>query len=256
MLEALRNATHTTPELIAAFEILMSNISSSNELLSNLSQRVEELRQKCISSRINNKRRTLSETEPAQITTSECEAYENGLSETKSAILSHAELYACYRDVDYQINQTKSSYQKVIDQIDRENIQLQLELERSAIKLTSLARQTGRGTSQSVDSQWLAFEFDSKTTAIDGIAFQQFSSTAANYGANVALWSVKSTQAGSDRNGVRFRRAMNRARVKIKGELLHVKINRPWFKPSLFENTDLIFRVSAKLAHQCNTLLL
>ena len=241
MLEALRNATHTTSEFLTAFEILTTNLTSSNELLSNLSQRVEKLRQNCYASRLRKMRISLSESD---VTTPECVAYEDSLFEAKSAILNHAELYACHRDIDYQINQTRSSYQKLIEQIDTEILSLQLTLEHSAAKLTNLARQVGGESGQSTDSQWLAFDFDSKTTSFDGVAIQQFASTAANYGANAALWSVKSSQAGADGNGAQFRRAMNRARVKVKGELLRVTVNRPWFRPSLFENTDLMFRVS------------
>ena len=242
MLEALRNATHTTPELLAAFEILTTNVSASNELLSNLSQRVENLRQHCYSSRLN---KTGITDIKSDVTTPECVAYEDSLFEVKSAILNHAELYACHQDVDYQINQTRSSYEKLIEQIDAEISSLQLTLEHSAAKLASLARQVGE-ESQSSDSHWLAFQFDSKTTSFDGVAIQQFASTAANYGANAALWSVKSSlAAGTNGSEARLRRAMNRARVKVKGELLRVTVNRPWFRPSLFENMDLMFRVSS-----------
>ena len=242
MLEALKNATHTTPELLAAFEILTTNLSTSNALLSNLSQRIETLRQSCYSSRLSKTKLADGESD---VTTPECVAYEDSLFEAKSAILNHAELYACHQDVDYQINQTRSSYQKLIEQVDTEISSLQLTLEHSAAKLASLARQVGEGSSLSSDSHWLAFEFDSKTTSFAGVTIQQFASTAANYGANAALWSVKSSlAAGANGSEARLRRAMNRARVKVKGELLHVTINRPWFRPSLFENTDLMFRVS------------
>ena len=238
MLEALKNAAHTTPELLEAFTILAANLSTSNELLLNLSLRVENFRQGCYSIRLSN-------TETVDnVTTPECVAYEDSLLEVKSAILNHAELYACHQDVDYQINQTRSSYQKLIEQIDIEVSSLQLTLEHSAAKLATLARQVGEGSSLSSDSRWLAFEFDSKTTSFDGVTIQQFASTAANYGANAALWSVKSSlAAGANGSETRFRRAMNRARVKVKGELLRVTVNRPWFRPSLFENTDLTFRV-------------
>ena len=243
MLEALRNATHTTPELLAAFEILTRNLTASDTLLSNLSQRVENLRQSCHLSRLTSKI-DIADSE-SNVTTPECVAYEESLFEVKSMILNHAELYACHQDVDYQINQTRSSYQKLIEQIDRDVFSLQLTLERSAAKLASLARQVGEGSSRSSDSRWLAFEFDSKTTAFDGVAIQHFASTAANYGANAALWSVKSSLgAGANGSEAHLRRAMNRARVKVKGELLHVTVNRPWFRPSLFENTDLMFKVS------------
>ena len=242
MLEALKNATHTTPELLAAFEILTMNLSISNDLLTNLSQRVETLRQHCYSSQLGKK--GIADTK-SDVATPECVAYEDSLSEVKTAILNHAELYACYQDVDYQINQTRSSYEKLIEQIDVEVSSLQLTLEHSAAKLASLARQIGGESTPSSDSHWLPFQFDSKTTSFDGFTIQQFASTAENYGANAALWSVKSSlAAGANGSEARLRRAMNRARVKVKGELLHVTVNRPWFRPSLFENTDLMFRVS------------
>ena len=134
---------------------------------------------------------------------------------------------------------------KLIEQIDAEISSLQLTLEHSAAKLASLARQVGE-ESQSSDSHWLAFQFDSKASSFDGVAIQQFASTAANYGANAALWSVKSSlAAGANGSDAHLRRAMNRARVKVKGELLRVTVNRPWFRPSLFENMDLMFRVSS-----------
>lgn len=239
MLEALKNAAHTTCTLNATFDTLTENLSASNELLLNLSSRVENSRQGCYSSRISNTKTA------DNVTTPECVAYEDNLLEVKSAILNHTELYACHQDVDYQINQIRSSYQKLIEQIDREVSSIQLTLEHSAAKLATLARQVDEGNSLSSDSRWLAFEFDSKTTSFDGVTIQRFASTAANYGANAALWSVKSSlAAGANGSETRFRRAMNRARVKVKGELLRVTVNRPWFRPSLFENTDLMFKVS------------
>ena len=105
MLEALRNTTltRTTPELLAAFEILAMNLSTSNDLLSNLSQRVETLRQQCYSSRLG--KMEIADTK-SDVTT-EYVAYDDSLSEVKTVILNH---YACHQDVDYQINQTRSSY--------------------------------------------------------------------------------------------------------------------------------------------------
>ena len=243
MLEAFKNASSTTVELEDAFSMLTNTLSESTEMLSNLSWRVEELRQRCYSSRVKSDRWSDAIT-PNPVSTAECEAYENGLSDVHLTILDHTELYACYGDVDYQVNGLRNSYQKVIEQIDTEIKQLQEKVKVSAVKLTNLARQVGSGNSGSAQSEWLPFQFDSKSTTLNGIAFQYFSSTAANYGANIALWSVKSSQAAdSNGNEDRFRTAMNRARVKVKGELLRVSIHRPWFKPSLFDNKDFIIKV-------------
>ena len=244
MLEAFKNASSTTVELDDAFSMLTNSLSESTEMLSNLSWKVEELRQRCFSSRVKNDRWSDAIT-PGPVSTAECEAYENGLSDVHLAILDHTELYACYGDVDYQVNGLRNSYQKVIEQIDTEIKQLQEKLKVSAVKLTNLARQVGSGNSGRAQSEWLPFQFDSKSTTLNGIAFQ---STAANYGANIALWSVKSSQtADSNGNEDRFRRAMNRARVKVKGELLRVSIHRPWFKPSLFKNKDFIIKVELEV---------
>lgn len=247
MLEAFKNASSTTVELEDAFSMLTNTLSESTEMLSNLSWRVEELRQCCYSSRVKSDRWSDAIT-PDPVSTAECEAYENGLSDVHLAILDHTELYACYGDVNYQVNGLRNSYQKVIEQIDTEIKQLQEKVKVSAVKLTNLARQVGSGNSGSAQSEWLPFQFDSKSTTLNGIAFQYFSSTAANYGANIALWSVKSSQtADSNGNEDRFRTAMNRARVKVKGELLRVSIHRPWFKPSLFKNKDFIIKVELEV---------
>ena len=247
MLEAFKNASSTTVELEDAFSTLTNTLSESTEMLSNLSWRVEELRQRCYSSRVKNDRWSDAIT-PGPVSTAEYEAYENGLSDVHLAILDHTELYACYGDVDYQVNGLRNSYQKVIEQIDTEIKQLQEKVKVSEVKLTNLARQVGSGNSGSAQSEWLPFQFDSKSTTLNGIAFQYFSSTAANYGANIALWSVKSSQtADSNGNEDRFRTAMNRARVKVKGELLRVSIHRPWFKPSLFKNKDFIIKVELEV---------
>ena len=74
MLEALKNATHTTPELLTAFEILTMNLSTSNDLLSNLSQRVEALCQQCYSSRPS--KMGIADTK-SDVTTPECVPYED-----------------------------------------------------------------------------------------------------------------------------------------------------------------------------------
>ena len=38
-----------------------------------------------------------------------------------------------------------------------------------------------------------------------------------------------------------FQQDLNRASIKVSGELLRVTIKRPWFRPSLFENPSLFF---------------
>ena len=94
---------------------------------------------------------------------------------------------------------------------------------------------------QDHDSQWLKFDYNSDSTHID--TEQETQSTSVSAGISVGFGPAASVGLSSHygEGTAEMKNAFNSANLQASGELLRVFIKRPWFKPSLFDNTILNF---------------
>ncbi len=239
MLAALQTASGNTENLQAELEKLKRKLTGSNQNLTKYAQSTERMRQACLVSRI--KAKSIGE-DPQ---TMECQHYEQQSGSASDEIIGNSDLYACVRDLDFQVNgvnTTKEAFQVVIDEIDENIDDLQLLLFKAGSKFPSLARHAADSQDQ-LDSRWLQFEFDSSKSTRETASSRSHTSVATQFGASGLFWSARASFSYS-KSEASFREAMNSADVKVKGELLRVVVQRPWFRPSLFKSTQFQIRVS------------
>lgn len=239
VLEALTVAEPSN-ELKEKLEALKGNLNTSNNGLTSYSTKTEELRQTCLSSRI-----AAKATGDTSGITTECKKYEEAALNASANILGNSELYLCVSDLDFQINNvaaTREAMRAAIAELDEEIEDLRIKLTTAGIKLTQLASHAADSQEQ-LDSQWLQFEFDSAHETRSSKSSSKHTSVAASFKASGFLWSARASYSYS-RSESSFQSAMNSAEVNVKGELLRVTVQRPWFRPSLFKSKQFQIRVS------------
>ena len=96
-------------------------------------------------------------------------------------------------------------------------------------------------TEQNLDDEWLQFEYDSDSSHVNGS--QEANSVNVAFGLSVGIPNGLGLGLGVNvgKGDTDLKQAISSASVKVAGELLRVTIKRPWFKPSIFEDTTLYF---------------
>ena len=97
-----------------------------------------------------------------------------------------------------------------------------------------------KATEQSLDDEWLQFEYDSdsshastsqETTSVNAALGLSYNTPAMSVGGEVNV-GYSSTD---------LKRSLSSASMQVSGELLRVTVKRPWFKPSIFDDTSLSY---------------
>ena len=233
-------------ELRKEFSALEASLDLSNEKLSKFANDTEELRQKCLISRIRAKNAN------GTIETEECKRYAEASGKALATVSDNMELYANVHDIDYQVNSYKLARQALNEsavEINEEIKILKQRLAKTDIKFSHLARdaQHAADTQEQLDSKWLSFSFDSKkdTSSSFSTSSHRHSRVAASYSANSWWWS-SSASVSHSRSSYEssFSSTMNSAQTLVSGQLLRVTVQRPWFRPSLFKSKQFQIKVA------------
>ena len=239
-------------ELVDEFEKLQNSLLQSDSGLTTFADNTEQLRQRCLISRIRAKANTTFDN-------SACERYAESSGNASEYINSNTELFACVRDLDFQINsfeESREALNQTAIHIEQKIQALRAQLASTDVKFSHLARdaQHAADSQDQLDSKWLQFSFNSKRyqRSSSSSYSQKTSRFAASFGGGSFFWSVGGSYSQSrSRSESRFRASMNHAETVVSGELLRVTIQRPWFRPSLFKNPQLQIRVCDIFLHAC-----
>lgn len=231
-------------DLIDEFERLQTSLLQSDSELTRFADNTEQLRQRCLISRIRAKANTSYDDEA-------CEKYAQSSSNASEHVNSNTELFACVQDLDFQINsfeQSREALNQTALQLEQRIEALRAQLASTDVKFSHLARdaQHAADSKDQLDSKWLQFSFDSKRyqSSSSSSYSRKTSQIATSVGGGGFFWSVGGSYSHSrSRSESRFRASMNRAQTVVSGELLRVTIQRPWFRPSIFKNPQLQIRV-------------
>ena len=232
-------------ELRAEFSVLAASLDLSNEGLSRFANDTEELRQKCLISRI--RARVTNETTE----TKDCQRYAEATGKALDTVSNNTELYANVHDIDYQVNSyelVREALKEAAIEIEEEIKALKQRLAKTDIKFSHLARDAQHiaDTQEQLDSNWLSFSFDSKkdTSSSFSTSSSKHLRVAASARAGNWFWSVKgSFDFSYSKYESRFLATMNSAQTLVRGELMRVTIQRPWFRPSLFKSKEFQIKV-------------
>ncbi|CAI8035380.1 hypothetical protein GBAR_LOCUS19863 [Geodia barretti] len=232
-------AGEPSEELKSEFRKLKNTLTSSNTALNNLATNTENYRQRCLISRIKAKANE-------SFDGTECDRYASSSSSAYESVESSTELFACVRDLDFQVNafeQSREALNQTAQEIERQIEALQQRLSTTDVKFSHLAREAQHAAdSQDIlDSQWLSFQFDSKRykSSSSTLSSRTTSNFAASASGGFGFFSFSASYSSSrSRSDYSFQAAMNSAETVVGGELLRVTVQRPWFRPSLFKSKD------------------
>ena len=232
-------------ELSKEFSVLEASLDISNARLSKFANDTEELRQKCLISRIRAKHTNSS------LETKDCQQYASATGEAFDTVSDNTELYASVHDIDYQVNSyqlTREALNETAIAIDDEIKALKQRLAKTDIKFSHLARDAKHvaDSQEQLDSKWLSFSFDSKkdTSSSFSAASAKSSHVAASFRASGTFWSARGSVSHSrSRKESSFSATMNSAHTLVSGQLLRVTIQRPWFRPSVFKSKQFQIKV-------------
>ena len=243
VLQALKQANPSN-ELIQNLTALKRRLDSSNSGLSSSVMSTEQLRQRCLSSRIREKARNSTDTGPTQ----ECKEYISAISAASEDLIGLSALDQCVRDLDFQINSTGLTHEALdgsISSIDEEIGVLKTRLLLASPKYPRLALQAA-STQDQLDSRWLRFNFNSSSeySEVNSASSSSYSSIAVRAKVRSFWGSARASYSrSSSRSESSFNRQINSASATVEGELLRVAVQRPWFRPSLFKSTQFKMRV-------------
>jgi len=235
-------AAEPSDELVSEFNELKRSLDTSNANLTGFANSTENLRQKCLISRIRAKATS------GNVETDECEKYALAVGSSGGTVDSNTELFACVRDLDFQVNsfeRTRESLNATVAQIDEQIEGLTQRLNLAGAKLSHLARdaQHAADTQDQLDSKWFNFHFNSSRKTHSSSSSRKHFSVAVSGRVSGPFWGVSASY-GYSRSESSFRARMNSAKTVVEGQLLRVTVQRPWFRPSLFKSKQFQIRVS------------
>ena len=226
MLMALKTATIDKDALHALHEA-KKGTDNADKTLHDTAKKAEENRQKCLAKRGCN----MSQKAAAV----NCGDFTNSSDATSELIETNSKIYSCAESLVSQLNGSMHNeyYNQLISDINYNIDELRKALTMSGAPLSQLAQHAADSQEQ-LDSQWLQFQFDSSKSSQ-----QRDSSSSSSSSSGFSWWwgSSYSTSSSSAANQY-FRKQMNSAKIGVKGELLRVTIQRPWFRPSLFKSNQ------------------
>ena len=226
MIEALKSADMTSEAKKAIGDAQNLKLKASKDLRDSVNK-TEGDRQTCVSNRGCNVTTT---------TNVGCDNFANSSDATSDSITQNSQIFACAASVSYQLNTTlqQAYYDQVIKDIDTSIKEYEKALSTSQLPLSQLAQHAADSKEQ-LDSEWMQFEFDSSKSSTQTDTSYSYSSHSSSANVRYAWLSVSASYSTSKAEQD-YRNQMNSAKVAVKGELLRVTIQRPWFRPSIFRS--------------------
>ena len=183
-----------------------------------------------------------------------CSRLRSTMENAVDSTFNQAQVTSQYQSAAFILN-TKQKFNSFLNarvsSLKQELAELNRELERTEPYLGPIAdsrefqdlHKVLNATEQSLDDEWLQFEYNSdsshastsqETTSVDVAVGLSFSTQVP--GGFSAGGSVNVGVSHTD-----LEQSIKSTSVRVAGELLRVTIKRPWFKPSIFEDTSLSF---------------
>ena len=230
-------------ELVDEFQKLKTSLLKSNTELTRFASTTETNRQNCLISRIKAKAN-------GTFDNAACQIYADSAAGASETVNSNTELFACVSDLDFQINsfeESREALNRTVQLLEDQIASLQDRLATTDVKFSHLARdaQHAADSQDQLDSKWLSFSFDSKSDKSESsTSYSQSSSRlSVGFSGGGGLWSVSGSYSRTKSNSeYSFEASMNSAEVLVSGQLLRVTVQRPWFRPSLFKNSQFQLR--------------
>jgi len=186
-------------------------------------------------------------------TSSQCQNYHKAKADAVASSFQQAQVKSEYESAQFLLNskgQFNSFLGARVETLERELASLTAQLNSSSeAHLGGLAdsrefqnlNKLFNETEQSLDDNWLEFEFDSDSSHINTQQDTSSLNIAAGIGIGVPGAASFDGSFNYGKSSTDLKQALNSASLKVSGSILRVVIKRPWFKPSLFSDPSLSF---------------
>ena len=233
---------------------LEQRVNYTSQKRDNATKTAVNARNECMNDRATNTSQSTGDKDP-------CNKFQEAADSAVDSTFQQAQASSEYFSASFLLKsneQFQSFMQSRMAALERQITQLNSQLDNlkeSQVYLGEIAESAelkaiNENGEQDRDSQWLKFDYNSDSTHID--TKQETQSLSVSAGISVGFkHSASVGLAGHYGKGTaEMKNAFNSANLHASGELLRVFIKRPWFKPSLFDNTILNF-VSVTECMQC-----
>lgn len=248
-LDTLTATTHIVTEhqgkAQQANNVLEKRVNFTSQKRDNATLSSVNARNECMNKRATNKAQLTGDEDP-------CHQFKVAADSTVDATFQQAQESSAYFSASFLLKSDKQYQgfmQSRIAALKRQISELDTQLDnltRSQVylgeitELPELKTITDKNEEQDLNSQWLKFHYNSESSQTD--TEQESHSEAVSVGVSIGLGPIGigvSTSHG--KSTTELKNAFIGADLKASGELMRVFIKRPWFKPSLFDNTVLNF---------------
>ena len=183
---------------------------------------------------------------------SACQKLQSATEIAVDSTFTQAQVNAQYQSAAFTLNSKEkfnSFLNARVSSLEQELAEIESELKRTEPYLGPVADSRDfqdlnkllNDTEQNLDDEWLQFEYDSDSSHIS--SSQEANSINVAVGLSVGVPNGLGLGLGVNvgKSDTDLKQAISSASVKVSGELLRVTVKRPWFKPSIFEDTALYF---------------
>ena len=232
--------TSQDPDAQAASDALEANLNSSTIARDNKTDTAVALMMKCMKEN--------SETEEGENSES-CDKLKEANGDALDAIFEQGQVRSRYESAAILLK-NKGEYNTYLearlDSLNNQIVNLEAKLSGATpylgeiVESRELNQLNGSANEQNLDNNWTQFEYDSQSSHQESQRTGTSSQTHFGVGGFVGGGGFSFGFAQRTEHS-EFEEALSEADVTVSGELLRVVIKRPWFRPSLFEDSSLSF---------------
>ena len=234
-------------------DALNGSVAAASAEQKNKTEEAMKARHECLQSNAQQSPSNASKSTSAPVSDS-CSKLRSTMESAVDSTFNQAQVTSQYQSATFILNSNQkfnSFLSARVSSLKQELVELNSELERTEPYLGPIAdsrdfqdlHKVLNATDQNLDDEWLQFEYDSDSSHAS--TSQETSSVNVAVGLSVSTETPGGPSAGGSVNvGVShtdLKQSIKSTSVHVSGELLRVTIKRPWFKPSIFEDTSLSF---------------
>ena len=231
----------------ATLDALKQNVDTATNLRDNKTREAIEARRECLRQSAEN-----TTTNNTQTKGGACSKLKDATEDAVDSAFTQAQANSQYLTASFTL-QSKEQFNSFlgsrVSALEKELQEIESDLQSTEPYLGPIAQSHEfenlnkllNETEQNLDDEWLQFEYDSDSTHVN--TSQESKSVNVAVGLSVGIPSGFGLGLGVNvgKNNVDLKQAISNADLKVAGEVLRVNIKRPWLKPSIFDDSTLLF---------------
>ena len=231
----------------ATLDVLNRTVAAATNIRDNKTREAIEARQDCL-----RQQSAENTTTPGGTKQDPCSKLKDATEDAVDAAFTQAQANSQYQTAAFTLQsneQFNSFLGSRVSSLEKELTEIESELQSTEPYLGPIAQSHEfenlnkllNETEQNLDDEWTQFEYDSDSTHVN--TSQESKSVNVAVGISVGIPDGFGLGIGANygKTDVDMKQAISNADLKVAGEVLRVNIKRPWFKPSIFDDSTLFF---------------